>query len=101
MRPKYESFHPRQGNLDESIDPCQSKCFFDRFFEISIRARGDQELYSGTPALLKVPMESKVTETKSKEGAGFLLIGSSAEILIRSVPNPTASRLAVNAMDSH
>jgi hypothetical protein len=100
MRPKYESFHPRQGNLDESIDPCQSKCFFDRFFEISIRARGIKNYIPGI-ALLKVPMESKVTETKSKEGAGFLLIGSSAEMLIRGVPNPTASRLAVNAMDSH
>jgi len=95
-----KAFIRRQGNLDESIDPCQSKCFFDRFFEF-LSERGGIKNYIPGLVLLKVPMESKVTETKSKEGAGFLLIGNSAEMLIRSVPNPTASRLAVNAMDSH
>jgi hypothetical protein len=100
MRPKYESFHPRQGNLDESIDPCQSKCFLIAFLKFPSERGGIKNYIPGL-ALLKVPMESKVTETKSKEGAGFSLIASSAQMLIRSVPNPTASRLAVNAMDSH
>ena|SRR2546429_2895479 len=99
MRPKYESFHPRQGNLDESIDRCQSQCFLIAFLKFLSERGWDQELCSGTrPPEGPDGIKSDRDKIQGEQGFTHREFGG---VLIRSVPNPTASRLAVNAMDSH